>query len=402
MASVVYLSALSILNAQGIIAASPALIGVAELLIYGACVYMLRNHITPTTLVVMVVIFAWLSFTWLVRGEVDPKGVRDLLIPLLFISLGLMVADTDKADTALRVILAVVLAFGVFEAVLVDVYASLFNTFSFYLTTGHASEAQAMFEGQMLTLNGFRPEGIGRTILPMVLGHHRVSSLLMEPVSLGNFAVLMIAWGLSKPYAEIRKKKFFIWGPLVLIALADSRFALIMLVPLVLMRMVPARISNLASPLFPLLGVLAILFVALFMPSYGDNLFGRLSVSGESLVNLDALMWFGLSGPLPFFGDMGYAYIFSRFGLPMVLLLLLAIILLPAPDDRAMRFRANLLVYGSMILMISGTSFFALKTAGIAWFMLGVLASAPPLQVAQASKLDPYARFTNPRTGRIT
>ena len=40
-------------------------------------------------------------------------------------------------------------------------------------------------------------------------------------------------------------------------------------------------------------------------------------------------------------------------------------------DSRGERFRVYIALYITLILCVSGTSFFALKTAGILWFLVG-------------------------------
>lgn len=45
-------------------------------------------------------------------------------------------------------------------------------------------------------------------------------------------------------------------------------------------------------------------------------------------------------------------------------------------DVRGDRFRAFTTLYMSLILCVSGTSLFALKTAGILWFLVGCFAAS--------------------------
>lgn len=373
--SVSYMAILSFLNAHGL-RASTTLVGAAEALLFIVCAAAAIRHISPTAVLLLLGICTWLLVASLFRQQIDAKGLRDLLIPILFICLGRHVADIDFADRAAKIVLAAVVAVGLFEAVFVDAYSRLFNTFSFYINLGSINEQRAMFAGQMLTLNGFRPEGIGRTILPGLLGNHRVSSLLMDPVSLGNFAVIMLAWGLAKARAEWRQALPFVVGALVLITLADSRFGLMLLAVMVLMRLFPAKIIDRAALLLPLLVVVAVIVIPLLAPSIGDNFLGRVTKSGVALLRFDVPILFGMAD-LPNFGDMGYAYIFSRFGLPLCVLLVVGVFLLPNQDPRGMRYRAFLMLYLSLILSISGTSAFALKTAGMLWFLLGVLTTLP-------------------------
>lgn len=398
--SLAYLSILSLLNAQGIVSASPMLIGAMELMLYLGCFFFLRSSFPLGAMALIFILLGSLGFLGLLRGEFDPKGMRDLLIPILFFCLGRNFADIRIADRMLKIILVVVALFGLFEVLFLDLYSSLFNTFSFYVNTGGAQAENAMFEDQMLTLNGFRPEG-GRTILPMVFEAHRASSLLMEPVSLGNFAVIVLAWGLSKARTDWQNARFFILGGCLLIALADSRFALMMLVPMLLLRALPARISATTSWFWPGLFLLLILIGPSWATGEGDNLAGRIARSGAKLLEFDLSMLFGLASPLPGFWDMGFAYVLSRLGFPLCVALVFIVNTVPIATEEGGRFRAYLLLYLSAILAVSGTSFFALKTASVLWFLFGAVTARNPEAesplVALAKGYQLLARFGRER-----
>lgn len=375
LATTCYLCVLSFLNARGL-RVSSALVGLTEALLYFLCIALQFRRLPFGTVVFSICVFSWLVFTWLVRDELDPKGLRDIIIPLLFISLGRYVNAPPLADIFLRRITIVLVVIGLFEVFFTDAYARLFNTFSFYVNLGGIRESSAMFEGQMLTLNGYRPEGIGRTILPFLFGSHRASSTLMEPVSFGNFAVILLAWGLSKSWKDIAQTPFFIVAAVLIISLADSRFGILMGFVLLLARCVPYKILSRLAPLIPVAAFFLVLGIAYFLPNKGDNILGRVTRSGMELLKFDWTLVLGLHGPLPNFGDMGYAYVLSRFGAPLVLVFLFSLFLIPMKDEQGIRFRALILFYFSANLAISGTSIFALKTAGICWFLFGVLALA--------------------------
>lgn len=383
IASVCYLSILSFLNARGIYA-SPALAGGTEGLIYAACLYVVRRHLPLSTIAFSFCAFAWLLFAWLVRQSPDVKGVRDLLIPILFLSLGRYVADIPFANRSLKLISYILIAAGLFEVLFTDAYANLFNTFSFYVHIGGISQSSAAFEGQMLTLNGYRPEGIGRSILPQIFGPHRASSLLMEPVAVGNFSVVLMAWALSKPWSEIRKSPVFIICAAALITLSDSRFGTMMSGALILLRLLPIRMVSRVAPTIPFLLLAVVLAMAANLYSNEDNVVGRIYRSGVEVLHFDWTLLMGLSNPLPNYGDMGYAYMISRFGAPLSILLVAMVFLIPMSDERGIRFRALITLYIFANLGISGTSIFALKTAGVVWFLMGVLADRPGLKASAA------------------
>ncbi len=372
LVSVCYLSLLSLINAQ-MFAASPVLVGLVEAAIYVTCICVQINRLPLTTVGLSCCIITWLVFAWLVRQAPDVKGLRDLIIPILFFSLGRYVSNVDFADRCLKLIIYILVTVGLFEVFFTDVYANLFNPFLFYVRIGGIDESAAMYGGQLLTLNGFRPDGIGRTILPQVFGPHRASSLLMEPVALGNLSVIIMAWALSKPLEEIRKIPVFVVGAAMLITLSDSRFGMMMSVALVALRPMPLSLTQKIAPTLPFVILALLVGLTWALPSVGDNLLGRISMSGIELLHFDSALLMGLGSPLPNYGDMGYAYLLSRFGAPMSIALIVVVFLIPMTDSRGVRFRALIVLYIFSNLAISGTSVFALKTAAIVWFLMGIL-----------------------------
>lgn len=369
------LPVLAFLNARGV-PASAAMVGLGEALVFALCLAVQLRRLPPWTLALGLGVLSWIVLSWLLRQRPDFKSVRDLLIPILFISLGRQFADSVFAERCLRWITALVLGVALFELLFSDAYGTLFNTFSFYAGLGSIRESAAMFGGQTLTLNGFRPEAMGRALLPYVLDAHRVSSLFLEPVSLGNFAVIVLAWNLSRAWKDLGRPELLLYlAALLLIVLSDSRFGVLMALLLLGHRLLPMPAFRWVAPSYPFMLLGAILAVAWFLPLVSDTLPGRIANSGHALLRFDAERLMGLDGRLLGYGDMGYAYVLSRFGAPQVIGLLLVLFLIPCASERARRFRALVVLYFFSSLAISGTSVFALKTAGLMWFLLGALAA---------------------------
>lgn len=389
LASVCTLPVLALVNARGV-PVSAGMVAMIEALIFALCIGVQLQRVPPWTLALGLCLLSWVVLTWLVRQRPDFKSVRDLLIPLLFISLGRLVADTAFAERLLRAVTVAVVAVALFEALLPDTYGTVFNAFSFYAKLGSIRESAAMFGGQTLTLNGYRPEGIGRTLLPAVLGMHRTSSIFLEPVSLGNFAVILLAWNLSRAWADLgRSAWLMIAAALLLVVLSDSRFGMVMVLVVLGYRLLPDKLAPALALAYPFVLLCALLGLATFYPQVGDNLLGRISASGQALLRFDAARILGLDSPLPGFGDMGYAYVLSRLGAPQVIGLLVALFLIPTPSARARRLRGLIVLYVFSSLAISGTSVFALKTAGLMWFVWGALSAdgrlpAQPLKWSKA------------------
>lgn len=393
VSSVCYLAVLSFFNARGI-GVSPAIVGMVEALIFAGCLGLQLPRLPLPTVTFSVCVAAWIAFTWLIRQSPDVKSGRDLIIPILFLSLGRHVADVKLAEHILKIVVGILVAVGLFEVVFTDAYANLFNTFLFYSRVTGISESAASFKGQMLSLNGYRPEGIGRTILPSLLGSHRTSSIFLEPIALGNFSVILLAWTLSKPMAEIRQARGFLLAVALLIVLSDSRFGMLTSAMLILLRFMPLSIVEKLAPTFPVFSLAAVIGVALLIPTLGDNFLGRITTSGMALLSFDWSMLLGLGRPMPNFGDMGFAYLFSRFGAPLVIIFILTLFLMPMGDQRGIRFRILIMAYVFANIAISGTSVFALKTAGITWFLFGVLSAAKPEPELKSPVTQP-ARFDN-------
>ncbi len=371
------LPVLAFLNARGF-AVSSGMVGLAEAMVFALCLAVQLQRMSPWTVVLLLSAMSWIVLTWLIRQRADLKSVRDLLIPILFLSLGRQIADTRFAERLLQQITVLVMVVAVFEVLFPDAYGTLLNTFSFYAGLGSIRESAAMLTGQTLTLNGFRPDAIGRTLLPAILGAHRTSSLFLEPVSLGNFATIVLAWNLSKNWQDIGKPALLlILAALVFIVLSDSRFGMLMVLVLLGYRLLPMPGMRWVAPVFPFMVFAALVGVAWLWPNITDTLAGRLSGSGQALLEFGPARLLGFDGLLPGFGDMGYAYVLSRFGVLPVLVLLLLLFLMPCMSERARRFRDLIVLYFFSSLAISGTSVFALKTAGLMWFLLGVLAEDP-------------------------
>ena len=356
-------------------------VGFAEFLIYLACLVVLIRPVRIEFFIMATLVVAYLLLLTLFRGEIELKGFRDVMIPLLFYWVGRQVGSMDFADKILKRLIWVVLAFGFLELFFLDWYSWLFNIFSYYFSQGINTLPTNFVSDSLLNVNGIRPAGIGRTILPDLLGSHRVSSVFLEPVSLGNFAVIVAAWGLAKSRDEWRNALFFVSAAVVMIALSDSRYGIGALSLMLLIRGLPLAPLKFAVSVLPLLCLAALVLIGVFYQGdYADNILGRLYVSGQSLLAFNVPMLFGMEGANIFFYDMGYPYILTRLGLLLVVLLWFAIWMANMQDKRGERFRIYIALYITLILSVSGTSFFALKTAGILWFLVG--SSAKALQPA--------------------
>ncbi|MDZ4262446.1 MAG: polysaccharide biosynthesis protein GumE [Pseudomonadota bacterium] len=392
LAAVSYQALLCLINTFGL-RTSVAIVGATEGLIMLACLPLLLRRLLPGLIIIALLAGAYFCMAAIASGQLNPKTFRDLAIPLCFFWLGCNLGRPELVERALVPIILLVIGLGLFELLMLDTYTRFFDIFSYYVSTGNLAPITDYVRESKLQVNGTRPEGIGRTLLPGLLGNHRVSSVFLEPVSLGNFATIIAAWGLSRDARDWRKGLFFVGSAIVLIILCDSRFALLLLPMMLAVRLLLRGAALNLALLAPLIAVALLLLAGATSTEYSDSFTGRLAVSGWALLNFDPELLFALTVP-PSFADMGYAYLLAGFGLPVSLLLWFSFWLQPLPDERSRRFRAMAALYMALILAVSGTSLFAFKTAALLWCMLGCLLQHPaPHPIRRA-----YSGTANPKT----
>ena len=375
IATITYQALLCLLNTYGL-SASRALLGISEAIILAACVPFITRRLLPGIIIVIAISGAMFCLQALLSGQLNIKTFRDLAIPLCYLWLGCNIGRIDLASRALTYAVWVVLLMAIFELFFLDQYTDVFNIFSYYVNTGNLEPAPA-YATSKLQLNGLRPEGIGRTLLPALIGPHRVSSVFLEPVSLGNFATICAAWGLSLNHSELRKTVFFVAVAIVMIVISDSRFALTTVSLMVAMRFA-IKGNALYLPIFAPFAAVALLIVLGIENGrfVEDSFHGRLALSGQALHEFTVSTLFASSVAKPY-ADMGYAHLISAFGLPISLLLWFSLWFLPMPDEQGQRFRAFAAIYIVLILCVSGYSLYALKTSGVLWFLMGCCLKNP-------------------------
>lgn len=382
-----------------------SIVALSEFILYSGCLFVLARRVQLELVAILALMASYLFFMTVIREAVDFKSFRDLLIIVLFYWLGRTMGSMEMGDRILKIVIVLVLLFGFFELCFVDQYSRVFNVFSYYVNQGGLA-GTANWAGGSLALNGMRPEGIGRTILPGLLGNHRVSSIFLEPVSLGNFSVILAAWGLAKPREQWRQMLFYLVMSGIMITLADSRYGMLTVACLLVMRVVFAGRMHFLAILLPAICVAMLIAIASFVSgNHADNIIGRLYLSGATLMRFGPKEIFGLSGYNFNFGDMGYAVVLTRFGLLLFGAFWIGFWLIHMRDERGERFRSYVALYVSLILTISGTSLFALKTAGILWFLLGCCAAVQRQRVPAEKPESAAARkpvlFRPSRDGKV-
>jgi putative polymerase len=379
---------LCFLNTRGV-AISSIHVMISEALLISAAVMACRNYLTLAhfSIIVLIVLFtitlSIIRYAKIPSNGFDPKISRDILIPVVFFLLGKAVNDIKAADRVVLIALAVVSSFAAFEYFFLDAFLNVFGVAEYYIARGTLEASDWALEvSHGLMASGLRPADQGRTLLPF-LGDHRVSSLFLEPSTLGNFGALVTLWAFVRSRMEGRLYVWCALGGLALLALSDTRFNAYFLVLAVPILTTPPRI---ATPLVFVLPFIIILALYLFGASAdpylgiptveGLEVGDRLLYSGRVLLDFDLYNWLGLEASREQTFDSGYGYVISNLGIIGFAVLWTLFMSLEGSSRYFFTFRNVTAVYFAALLCISAAQF-TIKIAALLWFMLGALSTVP-------------------------
>jgi putative polymerase len=317
----------------------------------------------------------------LFSGDVELKAARDPLVLVVFAALGWRYGSFAAARTTFLAIAAIVISFALFEFLAPGAFAAMFDIIDYYAARGVVNAAAIQNSDSSFFISGMRD---GTRMVAPFLGPHRVSSIFLEPVSMGNYGAIAVAFALALDRARWRLALMAGAAGVTAIILADARFGATAAALFVLVRLIPLGWMRAALPVLPLAAIAVLLGFAASDIGYGDDLPTRLAGSGRTLLQMTPAALFGFGATDIVTYDAGYAYAFGAFGLPFCVALWAAFIMLPARTAEAQRYKVFLGVYIAALLCISGTSLFALKSGALAFFLAGAL-GAPVRAAAAAS-----------------
>lgn len=320
----------------------------------------------------LAIFVSYMLLLFSLRHQTDLKAIRDAASPAIFFALGYKLRDLKLADRLALTAGIVTLAFALFEYFMLETYLDWFNVLGYYISRGAVTLQDSFGATKGLFISGTRPEP--RTILPF-LGQHRVSSVFLEPVSMGNFGVILYSWGLFR--WECRYRWLMMIIALALVAMADARFGLYTCIVVTLLRpifsLTPKQIWIIAPFLF--LSIFALYGLVVGYDDTDNGIAGRFTVTAIILTNLPASVIFGAEATDVFTADSGYAYTLTKFGLFGFIGLWTTFVLLPVHHARGWTFRGMMIIYLLLIMIISN-SFYSVKTGGLMWFLTGVASAA--------------------------
>lgn len=354
----------------------PASAYAVELVVYAGCfLFGLRTLGREGILLVLTGLGLVLAFN-LVRfmetWRFDLKLLRDAIIPFAFLALGTAYRGSlRRLVLGLAIVVALV---AVFEMALPDLYGDLVNPRSYFVNTRGNYEEDFWNEDSKLYVSATRPgerNWLGGFELP------RVSSIFVEPVTMGNFIIFFCAVAVTfRRSLGVGGVLFSSLLILFLLVASDGRLAsatcLLMLVLAPLLRRVDQWLAALLFIGVLLAGWFAVW--ALGVDAYEDTLMGRVFVSVDAIAKMSPREWFGLDLGAPYrYSDSGIAYFIAAQSIVIVCTFLLGYsFLLRMPTSNGQLFK-NLFVLAFALSLLVSNSYFSIKTAGLWWFACGYL-----------------------------
>ncbi len=384
VAATLFNMVLCFLFTQGLPVGSAAMVAGCEIAVSAFALVLARDAISEKALVVMVLLVGYLLALSFIRQGSGPKIVRDLMLPFTYYFLGRSQGTPERVDRLVRLLLIIVFAVGVLECWDVTLYTRLFDVSGYFLAKGmiKASDADNSVTGTGLGLyiSGMRLDG--RNFLPFlepILGLHRASSVFLEPIELSNFAVIAYAWLLCRYRAcPALNTACYMALAFALTAMCDSRFASMVCVLITIAHLSGfSRRAYVVAALPLIMCSLTLVRSCMWRPVVvGDDLMGRLYLSGSLLASFTPAEWFGLKESLGQIGDAGYAYLVTYAGV-IAPVALWAVFLGGSGTTRLARtVRGAIAIYTTVLLTVS-YGLFSIKTAALLWYIYGTAAAAP-------------------------
>ena len=307
--AVLFNAGLAIISAHVTPISANAVIGMEVSIVVTAHAIILwhyRPQMLPWYGMILVIVLFSLERS-LVIGQLNPKFMRDVLLIPTFVLLG-MTTPPRRLTTLIVVLHFIVVGSVLFEAYFTQAYSDLFDVRQYYIATRGAKDADFWNRSSDLFVSATRPGDRFFSFIDL----HRTSSVFLEPVSLGNYVLIVNAF-LCANYRQLSLKvlTFLLVGNFIALVGCDGRLATVSSMIVVLFTLVATRLPRQSALLYlPATLIGAVLLVALLqLNSMDDNFPGRVAYGVELLTRFDIWEWIGNSDRLIIpASDSGIAY----------------------------------------------------------------------------------------------
>lgn len=333
-------------------------------------------------LVILILQFLLISVLSLLRDEILFKSFRDVLIMPVFMAMGLSSEKINFSRTLLW--LGVLIgAVALLEAFSLDMFTGFFNIKDYYIAKGYDA-ASFQYTSEDVFVSGIRPGG---RFFPLPFETHRISSVFLEPVSLGFYAFISGLYFVAMKDRLPRIQVFLaIFVTLSLIWLGDARMAFGSLMVVISLRPLFARLNHqLTVLIFPAALLAGFLLVESHMFDLsGEGLGARTLWTFQGIWKTKDAQFFGLKPYDIEMVDSGFLYLLSYQGIWGFLLYWLPPIFFKGRLSR----EARIYWYGATIFLTSGfmvsNAIFTIKTASLLWFCYGYIIARTRIEESKA------------------
>ncbi len=329
-----------------------------------------------------IVLLAFLVFLaalrGLITGEPDVKFLRDVMLIPIFIMLGMASRGASLTQIFLLIHVAVFAVFLI-EVAAPDLYNGLFKIQSYYINTRGNSIDDFYDSTSELYISATRPE---ERFLPIMDGP-RTSSVFLEPVSLGNYCSIAVAFVCSvTKRLGWKTSAFVLVSTFAMLVGCDGRLALVTSVLIIGLSMISGRLPRAgAVVILPAALVAAALITFLSGAQSNNDFAGRIAHTIGLLQRFDFISWFGVSNEFTEPAvDSGIAYLITTQSLIGVTVIWVAVTTLVSNvTAEQRRFTYAIAIYATLNSLVS-YSLVTIKTAALLWFIHGALEGANSLR----------------------
>ncbi len=327
------------------------------------------NRVKLYWLMIIVVQIGLMLILSLARDELMMKPIRDMIIMPVFVVLGLASARV-KPINLLFWLSGLIAFFALYEGYFLESFTQYFNIRRYYVEKGVLSDD--FFIPLELSASGMRPNARFLVDLPF----HRLSSVFLEPVSLGFFGFIV---GLY--FTAVKKQislKIFLAGlacAYFMILVSDARMAFGTLTLVLALRPLFSRIDHRFSILiFPIiLTVGFIIYITQIFGTTGEGIGWRINDAMTKLSVMDFDLFMGLSTYRHHAEDSALLKTFQYQGILGVLIFWLV----PIFCMRRLAEAPKIYLYGITFFLGFGflvsSAILTIKTAALLWFLYGYL-----------------------------
>jgi putative polymerase len=387
-ATVILNAVLAVVNGHAVPLTQSAVIVGEVLLVVAAHVTAIMNYQPQMKrwYVLIGIMFVIALVRGLVMQDFDPKLLRDVLLIPTFILLGITFRPYGL-PTLIVVLVGIVAAFMLLEAIDTASYAWVFKIQDFYINTRGFTEATFWNKDLPLFASATRPDGRFINIVEL----HRLSSIFLEPVGSETFCIVLWTF-ICSCYDRLSRKVLIglVIAYVLMVVGSDGRLALVMSGIILALCTVAPRLPW-ALPLLylPVIATgVAILVYSAGLQYDADNFSGRIAFSTHLLAGFDVADLLGASNTmLGLAADAGLAYLILSQSVFGVIILWGFLSMGSRRDTPAqIRYYQSTCLWLALFMMV-GAAFLTIKTAGLLWFIFGSLQRDEPAPAPLQNRL---------------